>query len=265
MNASENMLDQFCLKWKDFQTVISHSLAELHDFTDVTLACDDGQIQAHKFMLATCSSVFQEILRDNNHQHPWIYLRGVKTNFLRQTLTFMYTGQVEVAQPDIDHFLQVSHDLKIRGLSRPQNDENDKEPTLEDNVKTFEEDKDLSTDKQNGIDSGFNCKKEEETNDTSTISNEPPFMELDNKNEEFEDTTDSTIKDTINGMMMKEFEYWKCKECGKLMQEKNNLKRHIETHLKGLLFTCQMCKKTCKSSNSLSVHKSRFHKNGFQD
>ena len=45
-----------------------------------------------------------------------------------------------------------------------------------------------------------------------------------NKNEEFDNITDNTMKDTINGMMIKEYEYWKCIECGKLMQEKNNLK-----------------------------------------
>jgi len=257
------MLDQFCLKWKDFPTAISHSLADLHDFTDVTLACDDGQIQAHKFMLATCCSVFQEILSHNNHQHPWIYLRGVQTNFLRQALTFMYTGQVEVAQADIDHFLQVSHDLKIRGLSRRQN----KEANMIENKKsenTFEADnKDLSTDKHNEIDSYINSKQEEETYDTTTISNdhETPLMELDNKNLELDNITDNTMKDTINGLMIKESDYWKCKECGKLMQEKNNLKRHIETHLKGIFFPCQLCEKMCKSSNSLSVHKSRFHRN----
>merc|ERR1711936_195085 len=160
------MMDQFCLKWKDFPTAISHSLANLHDLTDVTLACDNGQIQAHKFMLATCSSVFQEILSHNNHQHPWIYLRGVQTNFLRQSLTFMYTGQVEVAQADIDHFLQVSHDLKIRGLSRKQNEEAVNENTIENEKieNPFEGDnKDLNANKHNEIDPQMNCKQEEET------------------------------------------------------------------------------------------------------
>ena len=207
------MLDQFCLKWKDFPTAISNSLADLHDFTDVTLACDDGQIQAHKFMLATCSSVFQEILRHNKHQHPWIYLRGVRTNFLNQALTFMYTGQVEVAHSDIDHFLQVSHDLKIRGLSRKQNEEADNKNTIENNkiANTFEgdKDKDLGNNKENEINSEIKCKKEETTDNTTNTSPdyEAPIMELDNKNEEFDNNIDNTMKDTINGMMIKESEY----------------------------------------------------------
>ncbi len=47
MGASE----KFCLKWNDFETNISGAFRELReekDFFDVTLACDDSQIQAHK-------------------------------------------------------------------------------------------------------------------------------------------------------------------------------------------------------------------------
>jgi hypothetical protein len=43
--------EKFCLKWNDFETNISVAFRELReekDFFDVTLACDDSQIQAHK-------------------------------------------------------------------------------------------------------------------------------------------------------------------------------------------------------------------------
>jgi hypothetical protein len=51
MGASE----KFCLKWNDFETNISGAFRELReekDFFDVTLACDDSQIQAHKVPVA---------------------------------------------------------------------------------------------------------------------------------------------------------------------------------------------------------------------
>ena len=55
MNASEKL----CLKWNDFQANISSSFGELRsdkDFTDVTLACEDGtQLEAHKVILASSS------------------------------------------------------------------------------------------------------------------------------------------------------------------------------------------------------------------
>ena len=49
--------DKFCLRWNDFETNISTAFRELRndqDFFDVTLACDDDQIQAHKIILSAC-------------------------------------------------------------------------------------------------------------------------------------------------------------------------------------------------------------------
>ena len=43
--------EKFCLRWNDFESNISGAFRELRDdkdFFDVTLACEDEQIQAHK-------------------------------------------------------------------------------------------------------------------------------------------------------------------------------------------------------------------------
>ena len=51
--------EKFCLKWNDFQENISSafgSLREDRDFSDVTLACEDGQqVEAHRVILAASS------------------------------------------------------------------------------------------------------------------------------------------------------------------------------------------------------------------
>ena len=39
-------------------------------FFDVTVACDDEQLQAHKVILSASSSFFKKILRHNQHQYP---------------------------------------------------------------------------------------------------------------------------------------------------------------------------------------------------
>ena len=47
--------EKFCLRWNDFENNISKAFGELRDdkdFFDVTLACDDDQIQAHKVILS---------------------------------------------------------------------------------------------------------------------------------------------------------------------------------------------------------------------
>ena len=55
--------EKFCLHWNDFESNISSSFRELRDdkdFFDVTLACDDEQIHAHKVILSACSPFFQK-------------------------------------------------------------------------------------------------------------------------------------------------------------------------------------------------------------
>jgi len=116
--------EKFCLRWNDFESNISVAFRELRDdkdFFDVTLACDDEQMQAHKVILSACSPFFRNILRRNPHQHPLLYLRGVKYSDLQSVLNFMYHGEVNVAQEELNSFLAVAEDLKVKGLTQNGN------------------------------------------------------------------------------------------------------------------------------------------------
>merc|ERR1712106_165451 len=113
--------EKFCLRWNDFGTNISDAFRELReekDFFDVTLACEDNQIEAHKVILSACSPFFRNILRRNPHQHPLIYLKGVKYQELLSVLNFMYLGEVNIAQDELNSFLSVAEDLRVKGLTQ---------------------------------------------------------------------------------------------------------------------------------------------------
>ena len=115
--------EKFCLRWNDFESNISVAFRELRDdkdFFDVTLACDDEQIQAHKVILSACSPFFRSILRKNPHTHPLLYLRGVKFSDLQSVLNFMYHGEVNVAQEELNSFLAVAEELRVKGLTQNQ-------------------------------------------------------------------------------------------------------------------------------------------------
>jgi len=124
--------EKFCLKWNDFETNISSAFRDLReekDFFDVTLASDDdNQIQAHKVILSACSPFFRNILRRNSHQHPMLYLKGVKYKELISVLNFMYMGEVSVAQEELNSFLSVAEELKVKGLT--QNKQPDAVPKI---------------------------------------------------------------------------------------------------------------------------------------
>ena len=71
-------------------------------------------------ILSACSPFFRNILRRNPHQHPLIYLKGVKYTDLQCVLNFMYHGEVNVAQEELNSFLAVAEDLKVKGLTQNQ-------------------------------------------------------------------------------------------------------------------------------------------------
>jgi len=133
--------EKFCLKWNDFESNISSAFRDLReekDFFDVTLACDDdSQIEAHKTILSACSPFFRSVLRRNPHQHPLLYLKGVKYKELQAVLDFMYMGEVNVAQEELNSFLAVAEDLRVKGLTQGNSDTNDKvKPKTESNSKS---------------------------------------------------------------------------------------------------------------------------------
>ena len=74
------MSDKLCLQWNDFEENVNSAFGRLledKEFTDVTLACEDGQqIEAHKVILAASSPFFEKILQKSKHPHPLIYLNG---------------------------------------------------------------------------------------------------------------------------------------------------------------------------------------------
>jgi len=113
--------DKFCLKWNDFESNVSTAFQELReerDFFDVTLACEGNQLEAHKVILSACSPFFRGVLKRNPHNHPLLYLRGIKYESILAVLNFMYNGEVNIAQAELSSFLAVAEDLQVKGLTK---------------------------------------------------------------------------------------------------------------------------------------------------
>ena len=104
--------EKFCLKWNDFQPTVSRSLANFRkeeDLFDITLVSDDEiQLPAHKLVLSACSSFFMGILRKNPHTNPLIYLCGVDSQNLGFILDYIYQGEVQIYQEQLDPFLNIA-------------------------------------------------------------------------------------------------------------------------------------------------------------
>ena len=114
------MSEKLCLRWNDFQENVNTAFANLredNEFADVTLACEDNkQIEAHKVILARSCPFFQALLKRNLHPHPFIYMRGMKSENLIAIVDFLYCGEANVFQENLDPFLAIAEELKVKGL-----------------------------------------------------------------------------------------------------------------------------------------------------
>ena len=127
------MAEKLCLQWNDFQENVKNAFGNLRDctdFVDVTLACEDGRdIEAHKVILVASSPFFQRILKRNKHNHPMIYMRGMKSDDLTAIVDFLYYGEAKVYQENLDGFLAIAEELQLKGLegSKSLDGSNDEE------------------------------------------------------------------------------------------------------------------------------------------
>ena len=115
------MTETLSIEWSDFSKHVMSAFGSFRkdgDFADVTLACEDGnQMEAHKVILAASSPFFQNLLKRNTHNHPLIYMRGVKSEDLSALITFLYSGEVFVKQENVEAFLLFADELQVQGLA----------------------------------------------------------------------------------------------------------------------------------------------------
>ena len=111
------MSDKLCLQWNDFKENVNSAFGRLREdkeFTDVILACEDGQqMEAHKVILASSSPFFEKILQKSKHPHPLIYLRGFQSKDFVSILDFLYFGEANVYQEDLDSFLAIAEEIQL--------------------------------------------------------------------------------------------------------------------------------------------------------
>jgi len=113
------------LAHNNFENNVKGILSELRrdrTFSDIQLVCDDDQgdvvvLPAHKVILAGSSPFFSNLLRGLSHPQLALYLKGVPQKQLTLLLDFMYNGEVDVMQDDLDLFLNAAIDLKVQGLT----------------------------------------------------------------------------------------------------------------------------------------------------
>ena len=125
--------EKVSLRWNDFQADVASDFKKLRgseDFTDVTLVCSDGQkFSAHKVILASSSSFFQDLLTTVNHSHPLIYMNGFKSEDMIALLDFVYHGETNILKTSLNSFLALAQQIQLKGLKQENENFSSRSPT----------------------------------------------------------------------------------------------------------------------------------------
>ena len=264
---SQNMSDKFSLKWNDYQSNWGKSLNELREdteFADVILMSDDKvNFSAHKILLLSCSNLIKFILKSNSQTNPLLYLGGVDSINLKFILDYIYYGEVNLYQEQLDSFLEIAQKLEIQGLmgdkessqgnfiegqSGHQQPEEDFGQVIN-NAHVLGEEKSVVKMENGGTQMRRQYSRSSSIDVTKFDVGSMTSEEIDKKMRELYEKTD---------------EGWRCLACGHTNSgsRSSNIRMHVETHLDGLSYNCNICNKEFRSRKALDNHKSSsIHKN----
>ena len=241
------------MKWNDFPSNVQKSFQNLRkeeDFFDITLVGDDFKhVTAHKLVLSSSSEYFKMVFSNNKkyfQSHALICLEGLNQSDLNNVLDYVYHGELQIYQHDLDRFLGIAKRLKLEGLigTETQKDEDDNiiENILEEH--SFEPKVNFSVSKSENQMTKKDRRIEKPTM-TVQASDIQSLEELDQKVEE------SYSKDSTG--------LYACHHCSKSSKNRGHIKEHVEIHFEGLSFPCTMCDAVLRSRHSLRNHKKNYH------
>merc|ERR1712126_305945 len=232
--STMELLDLYWHTYNDHLKEMMKNLMQSQESSDVTLVCEDKtKFKAHKLVLNACSPVFQLMINELPQKDPVIYLRGILAPEMKSILQFMYLGQATFFQERMNDFFNVAKSLEIKEISK--NDKSDgADPTQE-----YSCDENIAPNTQNSHaeDSIVNPRGEmNEAGDKDTINA--------NSHEEALKVVQEWCVDTEGA--------WLCKNCEKVCPDKQKLKKHFESHVRGLSYKCDICLQTFRSRTILA-------------
>merc|ERR1712129_580979 len=264
--AADMSAGTFRLHWGEFQENQRETLEHLKatsDFSDITLACGDGQeIKAHKFILSSTSAL----------------------------LEFMYKGEVAVEEKHLNDLILLGDELKVKGLMETSllSKDNIESPTNLEGFKEANNYKPIKIEKDSkpaqlgmvNIKSLSHLDKEVivvKANDESVpvkmenqyFENTYPVMEMRSSDKTFECNTCGKRSKTQMGLdkhNKRKHGIYKSEHLSFLRRKRNeNVVSEKNVGNTALAFVCNFCNKTSKTKMGLDKHKNRSHRTKAQN
>merc|ERR1712059_19201 len=139
------------------------------DSQDIYIRCGETTVTAHKLVLSACSPWFRSVISSlpPSQPQPLVVLWDTEARDMRQVLSFMYRGQVQVQQENLVEFLKLDGRLEVKGLT-----DSDGEVTADDGLLSDDTESDnntsdtLNEEEVQDPRSRMEDRKQTETNDT---------------------------------------------------------------------------------------------------
>ena len=252
--------EKLCLKWNDFQENLNSAFGAFRndkELADVTLACEDGsQVLAHKVILGASSPFFLGILTKNKHPHPLVYMRGVRSSELIAILDFVYFGEANVDQQNLDAFLLLAEEMQLKGLTGSAENIDQKTPNPPQKKIVPEIYDSTGENMQNPMNSYHSKSEEMSSSDMPVALISEEVQKLDEQIRSLMEVSETIL--TIGNRTVRAKI---CKVCGKEGQTAN-IMTHIESNhitTSNLSHSCDICGKNSRSKNGLRLHKAKEH------
>ena len=231
--------EKLCLKWNDFQNIVETSFSELRsscDFTDVTLACEDQSIKAHKVILSACSPFFKRLLKAHPNPQPLIYMRGLRYCDLEAVVDFIYRGETNIDQEQLENFLQIAEELELKGLTGGSRE---RESKIEEETPREYSD---HWQKRDVVKAETKTNRGISERSLANVNVVQSFMEP--RKIQTASIVDPDTMATIESMIEKRLDKWSCTRCDFKSNWISNAKEHAEKHIAGLEYPCKYMQKS---------------------
>ena len=245
--------EKLCFKWNDFQDVLKASIGELKndtDFSDVTLACEDQSVKAHKLILSACSPFFRRLLKSHPHPQPLVYMRGIRATELTALVDFIYHGEANIFQDQLGCFLTLAEEFELKGLSGNSEEvasELSKYPSIHKEPRqNLQRTNVITENKFSG--SVPKVKHEESSLERAIIPTQKKIKQSVHIDAETQAKVESMIVKQVDGYSCTHCEYTSSKS------HKDHMKEHVERHIEGLEYPCPSCAKVFRLSHSFRKH-----------
>jgi len=185
--------------------------------------------KAHKLILVACSPVLKDLLLNNPHSHPLIYLRGVELEELRGILQFIYSGKADICRDRTVLFFKAAKELQIEKINDAFIDDT---VLYDDHVDV----KDIDS-KIGNVGSWFPSQ----------------IKTVNDSDQMFEGKTLTNCKDKPN---MKKYD---CDKCESTFTDRRNRNKHRKRKHEGARYYCSQCLYKAIDLSSLKSHTESVH------